>query len=130
VNLAEVRTIADLRDLGRTRLPRAVFDFGGADDELTLRRNTADWDISAWHPRALVDVSGRDCSGTVPGVRPILPLIVVPTGLASLAWACADLLLAQPFSVPFTISTSSNLRIEKIRRDAPDARLWSECFRV
>ena len=36
-------TIADLRELARRRLPRMVFDFvdGGAEDEITLRRNEA-----------------------------------------------------------------------------------------
>jgi (S)-mandelate dehydrogenase len=40
-------------------------------------------------------------------------------------------LLAQAAStlgVPFTISTSSSVRMEDIRRDAPDARLWFQVY--
>lgn len=133
MNVADAGTIADLRALARARLPRAVFDFldGGADDELTLRWNAADWDALAWRPRVLVDVSKRDCSGTTFGIRSSLPLIVAPTGLAALAWARADVLLAQAaqaIGVPFTISTSSSVRMEEIRRDAPDVRLWFQVY--
>ena len=129
----ESATIAELRARARARLPRAVFDFidGAADDELTLRWNVADFDTLEWRPRVLNDVSRRDSSAMILGARSSLPLIVAPTGLASLAWAQADVLLAQAASatgVPFTISTSSSVRMEDIRRGAPDARLWFQVY--
>jgi (S)-mandelate dehydrogenase len=129
----EAATIAELRARARVRLPRAVFDFidGAADDELTLRWNVADFDTLEWRPRVLNDVSKRDSSAMILGARSSLPLIVAPTGLASLAWAQADVLLAQAASaagVPFTISTSSSVRMEDIRRGAPDARLWFQVY--
>ena len=129
----EAATIAELRARARARLPRAVFDFidGAADDELTLRWNVADFDTLEWRPRVLNDVSKRDSSAMILGARSSLPLIVAPTGLASLAWAQADVLLAQAASstgVPFTISTSSSVRMEDIRRGAPDARLWFQVY--
>ena len=129
----EAATIAELRDLARARLPRAVFDFidGAADDELTLRWNIADFDTLEWRPRVLNDVSKRDSSATILGAHSSLPLIVAPTGLASLAWARADIALAQAASaagVPFTISTSSSVRMEEIRHGAPDARLWFQVY--
>jgi (S)-mandelate dehydrogenase len=129
----ESATIAELRARARARLPRAVFDFndGAADDELTLRWNVADFDTLEWRPRVLNDVSKRDSSAMILGARSSLPLIVAPTGLASLAWAQADVLLAQAASatgVPFTISTSSSVRMEDIRRGAPDARLWFQVY--
>lgn len=133
MSMAEADTIANLRDRARERLPRAVFDFidGGADDELTQRWNVADFDVLEWRPRVLVDVSRRDCSATLLGSRSSLPLIVAPTGLASLAWARADVLLAQAaqaIGVPFTISTSSSVRMEEIRQGAPEARLWFQVY--
>ena len=35
--------VADMRKLARRRLPRPIFDYinGGADDEVTLRRNSS-----------------------------------------------------------------------------------------
>ena len=133
MSILEADTIADLRERARKRLPRAVFDFidGGADDELTRRWNGADFDLLEWRPRVLVDVSQRDRSATVLGARSSLPLIVAPTGLASLAWARADVLLAQAAhaaGVPFTISTSSSVRMEDIRQGAPEARLWFQVY--
>jgi isopentenyl diphosphate isomerase/L-lactate dehydrogenase-like FMN-dependent dehydrogenase len=129
----EAATIAELRARARARLPRAVFDFidGAADDELTMGWNVADLDALEWRPRVLTDVSKRDNSAVILGARSSLPLIVAPTGLASLAWARADVLLAQAASaagVPFTISTSSSVRMEDIRRGAPDARLWFQVY--
>jgi (S)-mandelate dehydrogenase len=126
-------TIDELRRMARTRLPRAVFDFidGAADDELTLRWNSADFDRISWRPRVLVDVAKRDCSTTILGTRSALPLIVAPTGLAALVWAKADIALARTASaagVPFTISTSSSVRMEAIRDSAPDARLWFQAY--
>jgi isopentenyl diphosphate isomerase/L-lactate dehydrogenase-like FMN-dependent dehydrogenase len=110
-----------------------VFDFidGAADDEVTLHWNAADFDSLAFCPRVLVDVSKRDASSTILGNRSSLPLIVAPTGLASLAWPLADVVLAQAAhgaGIPFTISTSSSVRMEDIRREAPDARLWFQVY--
>jgi len=129
----DASTIDELRRLARTRLPRAVFDFidGAADDELTLQWNRADFDRLEWRPRALVDVGRRDSSVTILGERASLPLIVAPTGLAALAWAGADAILVQSahaIGVPFTISTSSSMRMESIREAAPGARLWFQAY--
>ena len=129
----DVSTIEDLRRLTRARLPKTVFDFidGGADDELTLRWNSSDFDRIAWNPRVLVDVGRRDTSGLILGRRAAIPLIIAPTGLAALAWAGADAILAQSSSaagVPFTISTSSSVRMEAIREAAPEARLWFQAY--
>ncbi len=126
-------TIDDLRQMARSRLPRAVFDFidGAADDELTLRWNRTDFDRIAWRPRVLVDVAARESSTTILGARAALPLIVAPTGLAARAWAKADTALAGSATgagVPFTISTSSSVRMEAIREAAPDARLWFQAY--
>jgi (S)-mandelate dehydrogenase len=131
--VTDASTVEELRELARVRLPRAVFDFidGAADDELTLRWNVADFDALAWRSRVLVDVSTRDASCGILGSPARLPLIVAPTGLASLAWARADVVLAQAAhaaGVPFTISTSSSVRMEDIRREAPAARLWFQVY--
>ena len=126
-------TIAELRLMARGRLPRAVFDFidGAADDELTLRRNSGDIERIAWLPRVLTDVARRDCSATILGEPATLPLIVAPTGLAALTWAQADIHLARAAGkagVPFTISTSSSVRMEEIRASALDTRLWFQVY--
>lgn len=133
VSVSAAATIAELRRMARSRLPRAVFDFidGAADDELTLRWNASDFDRIAWVPRILADVTRRDCSTEILGQPARLPLIVAPTGLAALTWAEADIHLARAAAsagVPFTISTSSSVRMEVIRERAPDTRLWFQVY--
>ena len=56
-----IACIEDLREAARRRLPRAVFDFvdGGAQDEITLRANRADFARLTFMPRVLTDVSKR-----------------------------------------------------------------------
>lgn len=126
-------TIDDLRRLSRRRLPKAVFDFfdGGADDERTLARNAADFDLLSFVPRILVDVSKRDLSSTIVGSPSRLPVVIAPTGLAVMAWENADVALAraaQAAGIAFTISSVSGMRIEDIRNGAPDARLWFQLY--
>ena len=54
--------IADLRKVARRRIPRAMFDYidGGADDEVTLRRNVSAFGAWELRPRTLVDVAAVD----------------------------------------------------------------------
>ena len=77
-------SVAAMRDLARRALPRAVFDFadGGAEDEVTLRRNErafADW---ALLPRPLEGAAARDLSLELFGSRLSMPLLIGPTGLS------------------------------------------------
>jgi L-lactate dehydrogenase (cytochrome) len=83
VNPAKAVNIEDLRRAAKARLPRFVFDYidGGADDELTLKRNTDRlrehqllWD-------ALVDVSAIDTKTRVMGGEIALPFVLAPTAL-------------------------------------------------
>ncbi|MFO1395253.1 MAG: alpha-hydroxy-acid oxidizing protein, partial [Steroidobacteraceae bacterium] len=55
-DLRRAVTIEDLRRMARRRLPTFSFEYveGGAEDELTLRRNRAVFERITWTPRALV----------------------------------------------------------------------------
>ena len=59
--------IADLRDLARKRLTRALFDFcdKGSEDQVNMRANRTALDNIKLMPRMLRDVSGRDLSITL-----------------------------------------------------------------
>src|SRR5436190_854474 len=67
--LAACHTIDDLRRVARRRLPRAVFDYvdGGAEDEVTLRRNRSAFEALELLPTVLRDVDHVDPSTTVLG---------------------------------------------------------------
>ena len=80
--------VAAMRALARRALPRAVFDFsdGGAEDEITLRRNEAAFSAVSLLPRPLEGAAERDLSIELFGHRLSMPLIVGPTGLQGLFW--------------------------------------------
>jgi len=59
----------DFRHLAQKRLPSPIFDYidGGADDEVTLRRNTASFERCDLVPNVLRGVEAVDISVTVMG---------------------------------------------------------------
>ncbi len=119
MTLNEVVNIADLRELARRRLPRAVFGFvdGGAHDERTLRDNEDDFSRIRFAPRMLVDVSARKQAIDLFGQTLSSPLIVGPTGIAGIVWPEGDLCLARAsaaMGVGFCQSTTSNASIEQV----------------
>jgi len=93
-------TIEELRALARRRLPAFALEYleGGAEDEVTLRRNRKAFERVAFVPRTLTDVSQRDLSVEVFGRKLSLPLAIAPTVLnildiAQPAWMSGPSLL-------------------------------------
>lgn len=128
-----VFTVADLRQLARRRLPKAVFDFidGGAEGEFTLARNCEDFDTVEFLPRVLTDVSHCDLSVPILASVARLPIVIAPTGLAALVWRYADIALARAAydaGIPFTVSATSSVRLEHIRAAVPESRLWLQVY--
>jgi L-lactate dehydrogenase (cytochrome) len=125
-------TIDDLRRRARRRLPRAVFDFidGGAEDELTLRRNESAFKQITFRPRVLVDTRARDQSTTVLGQRLSTPLILAPTGLCGMAAPRGEILAARASlnaGVVFTLSSMSAVSIEDTARAVPGPH-WFQLY--
>ena len=125
-------TIEDLRRRARRRLPRAVFDFidGGAEDELTLRRNEAALKQITFRPRVLVDTHARNQSTTVLGQRLSTPLILAPTGLCGMAAPRGEILAARASlnaGVIFTLSSMSAVSIEETARTVPGPH-WFQLY--
>ena len=119
----KVANIADLRRLARQRLPRALFDYidGGAQDEVTLRANQADFNNFTLVQRVLRDVTTRDQSVTVLGQKYDLPLILSPTGLTGIFWPNGALEAARAASdagAGFCLSSMSTSTVEDIKKVA------------
>ena len=119
----KVANIADLRQLARQRLPRALFDYidGGAQDEVTLRANQADFNNFTLVQRVLRDVTTRDQSVTVLGQKYDLPLILSPTGLTGIFWPNGALEAARAASdagAGFCLSSMSTSTVEDIKKVA------------
>lgn len=84
--LRRCQNIADLRRVAQRRVPAPMFHYmdGAAEDEITYRRNSSDFDHYELLPRNLVDISRIDCATTVLGQPVALPLILAPTGMSRL----------------------------------------------
>ena len=124
--------ISDLRELARRRLPHALFDFidGGAQDEVTLRANEADFHKLALLPRVLTDVSERNQSVTIFGQKLAQPLILAPTGLPGLLWpngALEAVRAADDAGVAFCLSTMSTSNIEQAAA-AASSPIWFQLY--
>ena len=136
MSLAEKATrafsIADLRDMSRRRLPRAIFEFydGGAEDEIALRDNLDAFKRVRVLPKALNDVSRIDLSCDFVGAKSAMPLAVAPTGAANFGRHGADIAIAQAAAaagIPYTLSTSATTTIEALANAAP-GRLWFQAY--
>jgi isopentenyl diphosphate isomerase/L-lactate dehydrogenase-like FMN-dependent dehydrogenase len=126
--LARAMNIDELGALARRRLPRGLFEYldRGAEDEVTLRENAASIKRVFLRQRVAVDVSSRDCSTSVLGIRQAMPLGIAATGLASLIHHEGETKLATAAAaagVPFTIGTSNFTSAAKLQEICGDL-LW------
>jgi L-lactate dehydrogenase (cytochrome) len=115
-----ILNIADLRELAKRRIPRAIFDYadGGSYDERTIRRNAADLDAMTFRQRVMVDVSKISLATSFLGSPVSMPLGIGPTGLAGLFHADGEILGAKAAAacgIPFCLSTMSICSIEDVR---------------
>ncbi len=119
MNLKNCHNIADLRTRARRRLPPAIFDFmdGGADDEVTLQRNSSAFDDYELLPRHLTDVSDIDLTTDVLGQTISAPVILAPTGMSRLFHHDGELAVARAAAeagVYYGLSTASSVVLEEV----------------
>jgi len=113
------RNVADLRLAARRALPPALFDFmdGGADDEVTMRRNTTAFDGYDLLPRHLTDVSNVSLKTDVLGATVASPIILAPTGMTRLFHHDGELAVvraAGDAGIYYCLSTASTTSIENV----------------
>src|SRR5690349_22207369 len=133
MGLERARNIADLREMARKRLPRMVFDYidGGAEDEITLRRNVERFrDIElTWD--ALVDVEEVDTSTTIMGAPMRLPFFISPTASSRLfhprGGECAVACAAERAGIVYACSTLASTTLEEISVAHEGAR-WLQVY--
>lgn len=117
--LERAANITDLRTLARARLPRGIFDYidGGAEDEITMRRNSDAFRDYEFVPRILRNVADIDTSTTLLGRTLASPLIFSPTGFTRIAHSQGELSVARvaaKHGLPYCLSTLSTRSIEDV----------------
>ena len=116
-------TSLDYRRLAEQRLPRFLFDYidGGANDELTLRRNVEDFQSIRVRQHVMRDVSDIDTSTTLLGETVAMPVVLAPVGMAGLYSRRGELHALRASDVagiPFTLSTLGICSLEELRAQA------------
>jgi (S)-mandelate dehydrogenase len=114
-------TIEELRRVALRRLPQFEAEYleGGAEDEISLRRNRSIFERITWIPRMLAGAGVPDLSREILGDALHLPLIIAPTGFNGMLWPQGDLALAkaaEAAGIAFTLSTVSNYEVAALNR--------------
>jgi len=127
-----INSIADLRELARRRVPRAMFEYAdrGSYDECTMRRNHADFAAIQFRQRVMVDVSRLSVGTNVLGEHWKMPVGIAPTGLTGLFHRDGEIhgaRAAQAAGIPFTLSTMSICSIEDVRA-AVEGTFWFQLY--
>jgi L-lactate dehydrogenase (cytochrome) len=130
----KVASITDYRELARQRLPRFLFEYidGGANAEVTLRRNVADLEQVTLRQRVMRDVSIADLSTTLWGQTLALPVALAPIGLGGLCARRGEtqaVRAANDASVPFCLSTVSACTIEEVAQAARKP-FWFQLYMI
>lgn len=119
MKLADCNNIFDLRRVARRRLPSPVFHYidGGADDELTLARNTDAFNEYELLPSQLSDVSSIDLKTTLFGQAIDWPVMISPTGASKLFHRDGEpavVRATEKFGTIYSLSTLGTTTIEDV----------------
>ena len=109
----------DFRSLAKRRLPAPVFHYldGGADDELSLARNTEAFGDYELLPSQLSDVSNVDLRSTLFGQAVDWPGMIAPTGASKLFHRVGETAVvraADKFGMVYSLSTLSTATIDDV----------------
>jgi len=119
MNLKDCHNVEDFRKLAKKKLPSPIFNYidGGADDEITLKRNTESFNKCDLIPNVLTGANNIDLSTTVLGQKINFPLFLSATAMHRLyhhEGEKATARAAQKMGTMFGISTMSTTSIEEI----------------
>lgn len=119
MSLERCFNIGDLRKKAKRRLPKPIFHYldGGADDEVTLRRNTDAFDDYELNPNYLTDTTTIDLSTEALGVKIDMPVFLSPTGMSKLFHHTGEPAVARAarkFGTLYSLSTLATTSIEDV----------------
>ena len=121
MRLRDCHNFNDFRELARRRLPGPIFDYiaGGADDEATLRQNTASFERCDLVPNVLRGVEAIDISVKVMGQKLAMPVYCSPTALQRLFHHDGERAVAAAaakFGTMFGVSSLGTIGLEELRK--------------
>jgi L-lactate dehydrogenase (cytochrome) len=121
MKLNDCHNFEDFRKLAKKKLPSPIFHYidGGADDEVTLNRNTSSFNDYDLVPSVLNDVSNIDMSTTVLGEKIDFPLFPAATAMHRLyhhEGERASAKAAEKMGTIFGTSTMATVSIEEIAK--------------
>lgn len=133
MRLSQCHNFHDFRELARRRLPSPIFNYidGGADDEVTLRRNTQSFENVDLVPSILRGVSEVDLSVTVMGQKIAMPFYLSPTALQRLfhhQGERATAAAAEKFGTMFGVSSLGTVSMEELAQKHKTPQVYQFYF--
>jgi len=119
--------------MAKRRLPGPIFDYidGGADDEVTYRRNTAAFEACDLVPDVLRGVAEVDMSVTVMGQKLAMPVYCSPTALQRLFHHQGERAVAAAAAkhgTMFGVSSLGTISLEEARRISNGPQVYQFYF--
>ena len=129
MSLKDCHNFNDFRKLAKKKLPSPIFHYidGGADDEVTLNRNTEAFNDCDLIPNVLADVGNIDLSTTVLGQKIDFPLFLSPTAMHRLYHHHGERATArasEKMGTMFGTSTMATVSIEEIGKLTKGPKLF------
>ncbi|MBV7410857.1 alpha-hydroxy acid oxidase [Maritimibacter sp. DP1N21-5] len=133
MRLAQCHNFHDFRQLAKRRLPGPIFNYidGGADDEVTLRRNSAAFDTVDLVPHVLRGTPEVDLSVEVMGQKLALPFYLSPTALQRLFHHDGERAVAAAagkYGTMFGVSSLGTVSLEELRRKHDNPQVYQFYF--
>lgn len=121
MRLGHCHNFQDFRQLAKRRLPGPIFNYidGGADDELTMAKNTKAFERCDLLPSVLKGVSEVDMSVTVMGQQLDMPVYCSPTALQRLFHHQGERAVAaaaEKHGTMFGVSSLGTVSLEELRQ--------------
>lgn len=131
--MSDLHAIADLRHVARRRLPRIFFDYvdGGANTELTLRANEADFARWRLRQHVLRDVSARDLTSEFLGASHALPIMLGPVGFLGMLSRKGEVMAARAAGaagIPSCVSAFSICPVDEVARSAEATKVYAQLY--
>ena len=133
MRLRDCHNFHDFRELARRRLPSPIFDYidGGADDEVTLRQNTASFERCDLVPNILRGVETLDISVRIMGQKLAMPVYCSPTALQRLFHHQGEKAVAAAaakYGTMFGVSSLGTVSVEELRKTYATPQVYQFYF--